>query len=73
MPRNLDGRVETLFPVFDKSLIKVVMADLDLILSDNVKAWQMTSDGIYSRISNNAQQINSQSIFLTRSAFKKNT
>ena len=73
MPRNLDGRVETLFPVFDKSLIKVVMADLDLILSDNVKAWQMTSEGIYSRISNNAQQINSQSIFLTRSAFKKNT
>ncbi|MCX6180171.1 MAG: polyphosphate kinase 1 [Chlorobiales bacterium] len=73
MPRNLDGRVETLFPVFDKSLIQEIKADLEIILSDNVKAWQMTSEGIYLKINNEGTKINSQALFLTRSAFKKNT
>ncbi len=71
MPRNLDDRVETLFPVFDKSLIQIVLADLDLILSDNMKAWQMNSDGFYLKINNDAPKVNSQALFLTRSVFKK--
>ena len=72
MPRNLDDRVETLFPVFDKSLIQLVKADLDLVLSDNVKAWEMNSDGLYSKINNDKPKVNSQALFLTRSVFKKN-
>jgi len=72
MPRNLDDRVETLFPVFDKSLIPKVMADLDLILSDNVKAWQMNADGIYLTIDNDEPKVNSQALFLTRSGCKIN-
>jgi len=71
MPRNLDDRVETLFPVFDISLIQVVKADLELILSDNVKAWEMNPDGVYSKINNDAPKVNSQVLFLTRSVFKK--
>ena len=71
MPRNLDDRVETLFPVFDKVFIQVVKSDLDLILSDNVKAWQMNADGIYSKINNNGPKINSQALFLTRATLKK--
>ena len=71
MPRNLDDRVETLFPVFDKSLIKVVISDLELILSDNVKSWQMNTDGTYSMISNDDAPVNSQKLFLTSSSHKK--
>ncbi len=71
MPRNLDDRVETLFPVFDKAVIRVVKTDLDLIMSDNVKAWEMHADATYSKISNDGPQVNSQALFLTRSAQKK--
>ncbi|NHQ60879.1 polyphosphate kinase 1 [Chlorobium sp. BLA1] len=71
MPRNLDHRVETLFPVFDKACIRSVKSDLDLILSDNVKAWQMQADGTYSLVDNDAPEINSQSLFLSRSTIKK--
>jgi polyphosphate kinase len=71
MPRNLDDRVETLFPVFDKALIRVVKTDLDLIMNDNVKAWEMNVDAIYSKISNDGPQVNSQALFLDRSAKKK--
>ncbi len=71
MPRNLDDRVEALFPVFDKALIKSVTSDLDLILRDNVKSWEMNSDGNYSLIVNDAQPVNSQALFLSRSSQKK--
>jgi polyphosphate kinase len=71
MPRNFDDRVETLFPVFDRECIRAVKSDLDLILSDNVKAWQMNAEGTYSMIDNDALKINSQSLFLIRSAMKK--
>ncbi|ACF43622.1 Polyphosphate kinase [Pelodictyon phaeoclathratiforme BU-1] len=71
MPRNLDDRVETLFPVFDKAFIQVVKSDLDLILSDNVKAWQMNAEGIYSKISNDAPEVDSQALFLSRATLKK--
>ena len=71
MPRNLDDRVETLFPVFDKSIIRVIKTDIDLILSDNVKAWQMHADATYSKISSDGPKVNSQALFVTRSAQKK--
>jgi polyphosphate kinase len=71
MPRNLDDRVETLFPVLDKAIVRAVKSDLDLILSDNVKAWEMNADGIYSKINNECPKVNSQSLFLSRSQKKK--
>ena len=71
MPRNLDDRIETLFPVFDKAFIQLVKSDLELILSDNVKAWQMNADGIYSRVNNDDPKVNSQAAFLHRVNLKK--
>ncbi len=73
MPRNLDDRVETLFPVFDKALVSTVISDFELILSDNVKAWQMNADGRYLLIDNASPRVNSQSLFLTRSALRTNS
>lgn len=71
MPRNLDDRVETLFPLFDRSFIRDIKSDLELIITDNVKAWQMNSDGLYSIINNDASKVNSQTFFLNRIALKK--
>ena len=71
MPRNLDHRVEALFPIMDKELIEVVKSELELILGDNVKSWEMTSEGSYEKVSNDKPKINSQNIFLNQASKKK--
>jgi len=71
MPRNLDERIETLFPVFDNACISRVKSDLDLIISDNVKAWIMNPEGTYSMIESEIPAINSQTLFLSRSSRNK--
>lgn len=51
MPRNLNQRVEVVFPVEDPTLIRHVREDiLQIYLQDNIIAWQMNSDGEYVRI-----------------------
>lgn len=51
MPRNLDRRVEVLFPILDDTLRSRVRAEiLDLYLSDNAKARRMLSSGAYERV-----------------------
>lgn len=70
MPRNLDDRVETLFPITDASIVRRVKSDLDLILSDNVKSWLMNADGTYAMIASDKPYVNSQSRFLKRSTDK---
>ncbi len=71
MPRNLDHRVEALFPILEKELIEVVKGELELILSDNVKAWEMTGWGSYVKVSNDNPLVNSQNIFLGQASRKK--
>ncbi len=71
MPRNLDHRVEVLFPVLDSELIDGVKSELELILSDNVKAWQMNSDGTYTKVVNDMPKVNSQGVFLKQASMKK--
>ena len=67
MPRNLDDRIETIFPVLDKTLTQRVKGDLQRMLTDNVKAWEMTSEGLYSKINNDEPKVNSQALFLSHS------
>lgn len=50
MPRNLDRRVEILFPVEHESLKMRLIRILDVLLEDNVKAQVMQPDGTYERI-----------------------
>ena len=47
MPRNLDKRVEILFPVEDETLKEEIIHILDVQFADNVKARVMQSDGTY--------------------------
>ena len=51
MSRNLDRRVEIMFPVEDAKLKKEVKHILDVQLADNVKAQLMQPDGSYVRVS----------------------
>jgi polyphosphate kinase len=51
MPRNIDRRVEVLFPVEEPHLIRHLRDEvLDTYLSDNVKARRMKPDGCYYRV-----------------------
>lgn len=51
MSRNLDRRVEIMFPVEDTKLKKEVKHILDVQFADNVKAQLMQPDGSYVRVS----------------------
>ena len=50
MPRNLDRRVEILFPIDHDTLKEQILEMLKVLLSDNVKAQIMQPDGTYERI-----------------------
>ena len=50
MPRNLDKRVEIMFPVEDPELKKQVIHILQVQLEDNVKAHVLQPDGTYEKI-----------------------
>lgn len=50
MPRNLDKRVEILFPVEKAELKREVIDILDIQISDNMKAHIMGKDGIYKKV-----------------------
>jgi len=52
MPRNLDKRVEILFPIEDNKLKKKVIKILNNELKDNVKSHILTVDGEYVRMNN---------------------
>jgi len=47
MPRNLDRRVELLFPVTSEEGRKKIRATFDLLFADNVKARVLQPDGSY--------------------------
>jgi polyphosphate kinase len=50
MPRNLNQRVEVLFPVEDEDMIRCLRDRvLEIYLQDHIKAWRMQPDGSYDR------------------------
>ncbi len=64
MPRNLDRRVEIIFPVLDASIRKQVMHIIDVELEDNTKAHLLHEDGCYTKIDKRGKVlVNSQEIF----------
>ena len=65
MPRNLDKRVEILFPVEDEKLKAKVKHILDVQLADNEKAHVMKPNGTYEKIDKRGRReiINAQEIF----------
>ena len=68
MPRNIDRRVEVLFPVQDKQMILHIRDDiLSYYSKDNTKARKMLPDGSYTRLTpqKDDEPINIQNWFIT--------
>ncbi len=64
MPRNLERRVEILFPIEQQDLKDKVLHIIKMELKDTVKAHLMQKDGTYAKVTRNGKEvINSQEIF----------
>lgn len=64
MPRNLDRRIELLFPVEGEEHMRRLKACLELMLADNRKARNMDAQGRYTKQSARGKAlVNSQEVF----------
>ncbi len=69
MERNFFRRVEVAFPLLEASHRARVLSDLELALADDLQAWQLGSDGRYTRIAPRAgAPVSSQGTLLERYA-----
>ncbi len=69
MPRNLDRRVETVFPVEDEQIrVRLLDEVLRISMLDNVKARELQPDGTYRRLApgDGETPIDSQTWFMER-------
>ncbi len=72
MPRNLDRRVEILFPVENEEIQKSVYHILDVELKDNVKAHILKENGKYEKVDKRGKVlVNSQDQFCKEAKIKK--
>nr|WP_295974637.1 RNA degradosome polyphosphate kinase [uncultured Bacillus sp.] len=71
MTRNMEKRVEILFPIFEAKLKKKIKDFLELQLADNVKAREQNSEGVYYYVQRgeNDPEIDSQLILTEESMF----
>ena len=64
MPRNLDRRVEIIFPVLETSLKEKALHILEVELADNMKARVLGADGKYEKLDRRGKvAVNSQEQF----------
>ncbi len=63
MPRNLDRRVEIIFPVEDEELKVKVKHILDVQLNDTLKAYHMTASGTYVKSRKAGKKLGAQDTF----------
>jgi len=63
MRRNLDRRLELLFPVTDARLCRRLVAMLETYLADNVKGWRLRPDGTYERPPVAGKAVRAQEVF----------
>lgn len=71
MTRNTEKRVEIGFPIEDAKLKKRIIKMVELMLSDNVKAREIDSNGDYNKIAYTGEPISSQDIFMTNQFYEK--
>lgn len=74
MPRNLDRRVETAFPIEQEDLKKRIEEMLQISLGDTVKARLQNKNGSYSHVDRRGKEfIHSQMVFMEQAvnAFQK--
>jgi len=66
MTRNLQNRVELMFPINDPRIKNQLKEMLDTYWKDNCKTWRLKSDGSYEKIKpgNNEKNFSAQQFFL---------
>ena len=66
MPRNLVQRVEQCFPILEEKLRERIISNLEIYLSDNCQAWQLDSEGSYTRVTpaDNEPRVSAQQTLL---------
>lgn len=64
MTRNTEKRVEVACPIYDESIKKRLVRNLNIMLADNVKARVMQSDGTYKKKPAGEKKICSHEIFM---------
>lgn len=64
MTRNTEKRVEIACPIYDRDIKKRLIRNLNIMLSDNVKAREMASDGTYRKKKGDERAVNSQEVFM---------
>nr|WP_309101741.1 RNA degradosome polyphosphate kinase [Fredinandcohnia onubensis] len=57
MTRNMENRVEILFPIFDHHIKKRIKQAMEIMLADNVKAREQDSHGNYHYVKHNENEI----------------
>lgn len=72
MPRNLDKRVEIIFPVEDEKLKKEICHILDIQLSDNTKAHLLQADGTYVKPDKRGKTLICAQDYFCREAVERN-
>jgi len=63
MSRNLDRRLEILFPILLPNLRRRLIDILKTFFADNVKAWRLRPDGCYERVSREGEPTRAQELF----------
>ena len=63
MTRNLDRRLEILFPVTAPALVRRLVEILETCFADNVQARRLLSDGTYERVERKGEALRAQETF----------
>ena len=63
MLRNLEKRLEILFPVIDANLRRRMIDSLETYFADNTNSWRLSSDGTYQRVETTEPKVRAQETF----------
>jgi polyphosphate kinase len=63
MKRNLDRRLELLFPIRAPKIRRRVAGILKTYFKDNVKAWELRGEGRYQRVARKGRAVRAQEVF----------
>jgi polyphosphate kinase len=66
MPRNLDWRVESLVPIENETVHRQVLEEIMVhSLQDEAQSWDLDSEGVYHRVSNDPAAFSAHNYFMT--------
>ena len=60
MTRNLDKRVELMFPIEDPDISARIQQELRFEIDDNMKAWELKKNGSYYHVERKPPFMNAQ-------------